>query len=64
NTERPVTVTHGTNRLVGSEPDAIRLEVRKILDGPRPSGQRPSLWDGQAAGRIADVLERNLRGMA
>ncbi len=64
NTERPVTVTHGTNRLVGSDPETLRSEVRKVLDGPNPKGSTPELWDGRAAPRIADVLERDLRGKA
>ncbi|MGI9431413.1 MAG: non-hydrolyzing UDP-N-acetylglucosamine 2-epimerase [Myxococcota bacterium] len=60
NTERPVTVTHGTNRIVGTDPTAIREEVRKILQGDRQEGAVPELWDGHAAARIADVLEREL----
>lgn len=60
NTERPVTVTHGTNRIVGRDPDAIRAEVHKILAGDGPGGGIPELWDGQAARRIADVLESSL----
>jgi UDP-N-acetylglucosamine 2-epimerase (non-hydrolysing) len=59
-TERPITLTEGTNRLVGSEPGAIRAEVRKILDGDAPRGRVPDLWDGGAARRIVDVLERAL----
>jgi UDP-N-acetylglucosamine 2-epimerase (non-hydrolysing) len=61
NTERPATVTHGTNRIVGSDPDVIRAEVQKILAGGEPQGRIPDLWDGQAARRIADVLEREVR---
>jgi UDP-N-acetylglucosamine 2-epimerase (non-hydrolysing) len=60
NTERPVTVTEGTNRLVGSDPSVIRAEVRKVLAAGPPAGRVPDLWDGRAAGRIADVLEREL----
>ena len=60
NTERPVTATQGTNRIVGSDPDVIRAEVQKILAGEGPRGRVPDLWDGRAAGRIADVLERDL----
>ena len=61
NTERPVTVTHGTNRIVGSDPEVIRAEVQKILAGGDSRGRIPELWDGQAARRIADVLERGAR---
>ncbi len=60
NTERPITVTQGTNTIVGSDPAAIRTEVRKVLDGKGKRGCRPELWDGQAARRIVDVLERDL----
>lgn len=60
NTERPATVSQGTNRLVGSDPDAIRAELRKVLTGEGPAGSIPDLWDGRAAARICDVLEREL----
>ena len=60
NTERPVTVTHGTNRIVGTNATAIRDEVRKILQGAGQTGAIPEFWDGRAAGRIADVLEKDL----
>jgi UDP-N-acetylglucosamine 2-epimerase (non-hydrolysing) len=60
NTERPVTITHGTNRLIGSEPERIVPEVLAALDaGPAPR-LRPPHWDGHASERIADVLERIL----
>jgi UDP-N-acetylglucosamine 2-epimerase (non-hydrolysing) len=61
NTERPVTVEQGTNRIVGNDPHAIRSEVAKILDGEPRSGRVPELWDGRAAARIVDVLERDMR---
>src|SRR4030042_3471595 len=60
NTERPVTVTQGTNRIVGADPDVIRREVRRVLDGPTPRGRIPDRWDGEAAGRIVDVLGEDL----
>jgi UDP-N-acetylglucosamine 2-epimerase (non-hydrolysing) len=60
NTERPITVDEGTNRVVGSHPDAVRRAVRRILDGDAKVGRVPDLWDGRAAVRIADVLERDL----
>lgn len=60
NTERPITVTHGTNRIVGTDATAIREEVRKILQGNGQKGAVPELWDGRAAERIADILERDL----
>ena len=63
NTERPITVTQGTNRVVGTDPITIRAEVRKILDGAARPAQVPDLWDGRAAARIADVLLHDLGGV-
>ena len=60
NTERPVTVTSGTNVLVGSDPELLRAEVARILEGRGKQGQRPHLWDGHAAERIVDILIRVL----
>ena len=59
-TERPITVTHGTNTMVGADRETILREVGKALDGNPKSGRIPDLWDGRSAGRIADVLERDL----
>lgn len=56
NTERPVTITHGTNRLVGVHPDAIVTAIDEALAMPLTSSKRPPLWDGKAAERIVDVL--------
>jgi len=56
NTERPVTVTLGTNTLVGADVSRLRAELRKILDGKGKKGKIPPLWDGHAAERIAAVL--------
>lgn len=64
NTERPITVTEGTNLLVGSDAEALRRAARRILDGEACKGRVPELWDGHAAVRIADVLERDLGGGA
>jgi UDP-N-acetylglucosamine 2-epimerase (non-hydrolysing) len=58
NTERPATVTHGTNRLVGTEPERIASAVSSVLHGVTPAPRRPDLWDGQAAVRIVQVLVR------
>jgi UDP-N-acetylglucosamine 2-epimerase (non-hydrolysing) len=58
NTERPATVDEGTNRLVGSDPDAIRAGVEDVLANDAPVRRVPALWDGRAAARIAEVLER------
>ncbi len=59
-TERPVTVSEGTNTIVGTDPKAIEDAIEKQLDSPPQSGRRPALWDGQAAVRIVDILERDL----
>ena len=59
NTERPVTVTDGTNRVVGSDPERIVTAWREINMLPRPD-TRPPLWDGCAARRIVDVLAARL----
>ncbi|HEY6770484.1 MAG TPA: UDP-N-acetylglucosamine 2-epimerase (non-hydrolyzing) [Candidatus Sulfotelmatobacter sp.] len=56
NTERPITVTLGTNILVGSDTGRFTSEVNSILDGKVKRGIIPPLWDGHAADRIADVL--------
>lgn len=55
NTERPITVTSGTNRLVGNDPDVIARMAEFVLGHP-PKGLVPPLWDGKAGLRIADVL--------
>ncbi|MFM2152478.1 MAG: hypothetical protein RL199_913 [Pseudomonadota bacterium] len=57
NTERPVTVTEGTNTLVGRDPVRIAAEVDRVLSGHTKAGRRPALWDGRAAERVADALQ-------
>jgi len=56
NTERPVTVTLGTNILIGADMGRLSLELSKILEGKGKKGTLPPLWDGHAAERIAEVL--------
>jgi len=58
NTERPITVTHGTNTLVGRDMGRLRDEVARILAGDVRGGAPPPLWDGRAGERIAAVLTR------
>lgn len=64
-TERPVTVELGTNLLLADlDPQTAHRHVLAILGGKMKQGSIPPLWDGQAAGRIADVLTGNLRSRA
>jgi UDP-N-acetylglucosamine 2-epimerase (non-hydrolysing) len=56
NTERPVTVTHGTNTVLGLDPS--RLAEIPFLLAQRPSNGMPPLWDGHAGERAAAVIER------
>ena len=56
NTERPVTITMGTNALVGRDVAKLKAAVRQILDGEWKRGERPPLWDGRAAERVANRL--------
>ena len=58
NTERPVTVSEGTNRLAGTRPEGIREAIRAVLAAPSAAARRPELWDGDAAGRIVQTLSR------
>jgi UDP-N-acetylglucosamine 2-epimerase (non-hydrolysing) len=60
NTERPITITQGTNILVGVDPDRIVSEVQSILSGESKAGRVPELWDGQTAGRIVAILKEKL----
>ncbi len=57
NTERPVTLTEGTNLLTGTDPDRVLAAVVDILEGRGKRGKVPTLWDGQAARRIVRILQ-------
>jgi UDP-N-acetylglucosamine 2-epimerase (non-hydrolysing) len=56
NTERPITIEMGMNKLIGSDPGVLVREARAILAAPRPKPQQPPLWDGHAGERIADAI--------
>ena len=56
NTERPITLTLGTNMLIGHNMEKLRSELSRILGGKGKKGSIPPLWDGRAGERIADIL--------
>jgi UDP-N-acetylglucosamine 2-epimerase (non-hydrolysing) len=58
NTERPVTVTMGTNILVGQDGTMLRAELTHILQGKQKQGTVPPLWDGHSGERIAEILSK------
>jgi UDP-N-acetylglucosamine 2-epimerase (non-hydrolysing) len=59
-TERPITITQGTNELMDLEPKKVGQRVREILSGDRLEGNIPEKWDGKAAERIAKHIENKL----
>ncbi len=60
NTERPVTIAQGTNRLCTHE--NVLAEVNRVLDDGYQKGEIPHLWDGHTAARVADCIERIFSG--
>lgn len=64
NTERPVTVTEGTNYLIGTDIDKIVNTAREILSGRCKKGSIPKFWDGGAGKRIVDILLDHHQGHA
>jgi UDP-N-acetylglucosamine 2-epimerase (non-hydrolysing) len=64
NTERPVTVTEGTNRIVGNDPEVIKREAIMALEQAARPNRVPELWDGRAATRIVDAIEEASKGVA
>ena len=58
NTERPITVSLGTNVLVGRDPEKLRSALSLVLVGKLKKGTVPPLWDGHAGDRIAAVIAR------
>jgi UDP-N-acetylglucosamine 2-epimerase (non-hydrolysing) len=59
NTERPITISEGTNQLIGTDPAKIIAAAHDILAGKGKPGRIPPFWDGHAAARIVDVLLKN-----
>jgi UDP-N-acetylglucosamine 2-epimerase (non-hydrolysing) len=64
NTERPVTVSEGTNLIVGNDPEVIKREAIAALEQPAKSKRVPELWDGHAALRIVDAIEEASKSRA
>lgn len=60
NTERPITISDGTNLLVGSNKEKIIAESQNILAGRGKSGRIPELWDGKASQRIVKIIAEQL----
>ena len=56
NTERPITVTLGTNLVIGRDIARMQVEVRRVLRGEKKSSSPIPLWDGHAAERIAQIV--------
>ncbi len=56
NTERPITIELGTNRLVGEDPAALVQQLGKVMAGEWPAGQPIPNWDGRAGERVAAAL--------
>ena len=62
NTERPETVTLGTNELLGTDPAALKPALDRLFAGRWKRGSIPELWDGKAGKRIVSALETLLAG--
>ena len=56
NTERPETITEGTNELLGTDPKAVQPAMEKLFSGNWKTGSIPQLWDGKTAERIIEII--------
>ena len=56
NTERPETITIGTNELIGTDPKAVKPAMKKLFSGQWKKGNIPELWDGNTSNRIVEIL--------
>ena len=57
-TERPETITMGTNELLGTDPASIKPALDRVFQGKWKRGAIPEKWDGQTAIRIVEILEK------
>jgi len=64
NTERPITITEGTNELVGTDPGRLVEAGKRALSGSWKKGKIPALWDGKSGQRIAAILDDFRKGTA
>lgn len=60
NTERPETISIGTNELIGTNPEAVKPVLDKLFAGEWKKGGIPELWDGKAADRIVNIITNSL----
>lgn len=60
NTERPETITVSTNELIGTDPASLAPALARLMTGQWKKGRIPEKWDGKAAVRIVQLLERLL----
>jgi UDP-N-acetylglucosamine 2-epimerase (non-hydrolysing) len=60
NTERPETITIGTNELIGTNPKAIKPALEQLFSGQWKKGNIPELWDGHTAERIVKIILETL----
>lgn len=59
NTERPITVTQGTNELMGNSPEKMLTAFDRIMNNDWKTGRKPKFWDGRASERISELIFRN-----
>lgn len=63
-TERPITITHGTNTLIGLSTEVLKQEVQEVLATGGKRGRVPELWDGHAAERVCERITAYLAARA